>query len=256
MPSAARPNWFSSLLRSMLAKHHAAASTPESGVTLIESLVAIIVIGITAALITPPLFIATASRSQNRKAEQANQIAQAEVDRIRVLVSNGQHEQRYLPEIAGAFAAGTVDSEGVIPPNSQSNLMQSPNTSCNTYNPYTNLGSIRLSALRIDVDGDCETDFYMQVFRDRGVISAREQGLQSDTNQQRPSTFRLVVRVWSNAADGSWAQITTPVAPASLQITSGQGQQRLRPLSVINSRMSWSDIDSSLEDMRNPASRL
>ncbi|MBW4652110.1 MAG: prepilin-type N-terminal cleavage/methylation domain-containing protein [Kaiparowitsia implicata GSE-PSE-MK54-09C] len=255
MPSADRPNWFSPLLRSVLARR-SAASTTESGVTLIESLVAIIVIGITAALITPPLFIATASRSQNRKAEQANQIAQAEVDRIRVLVSNGQHEQRYLPDIAGAFAAGTIGSEGVIPPSNAASLMQSPNASCNTYNPYTDIRTLRLSALRIDVDGNCETNFYMQVFRDRGVVSAREQGLQSDPNQQRPSTFRLAVRVWSNAADGNWAQITTPVAPASLQITSGQGQQRLRPLAVVNSRMSWSDIDSSLEDMRNPASRL
>jgi len=57
----------------------------ESGLTLMECVVAIAVVALAGALITPPLFLAAATRVQNRRSEQALQIAQGEIDRIRTL---------------------------------------------------------------------------------------------------------------------------------------------------------------------------
>jgi len=84
----------------------------ESGVTLLECLIGIAVIAITATLILPPLFIASASRVQNRRAEQAFQIAQDEIDRIQTLVASGRHDPANLPASAGAFTNGA----NVAPP--------------------------------------------------------------------------------------------------------------------------------------------
>ena len=52
----------------------------ESGLTLIECIVAIVIISVVGVAITPPLFLATAARVQTNRAEQAVQIAQGEVD--------------------------------------------------------------------------------------------------------------------------------------------------------------------------------
>ncbi|MGG6296271.1 type II secretion system protein [Leptolyngbya sp. AN02str] len=239
------------LLQAWLKAGRASTTSPthsEAGVSLLESLVAIAVIGIVATLILPPLFVSTGTRSQNRRAEQALQIAQGEIDRIRVQVANGLHEQRYLP----ATVAAANFSRNVIPPTGPlANVLKSVTPSCNTYNPNTHTPSLRNNALAIDIDGDCQADFYMQVFRDAGVIPAQEINTVTDPTRRRPSTFRLGVRVWTRLVNGNWAAIPRPVDPASIQLTGGAGQQFTRPLAVINSRISWSDRDFSAEDLNN-----
>lgn len=69
------------------------------GFTLVESLMGILVISVVAITITPPIVLSTATRVQNRRAEQAMQLAQAEVDRIRVFVEQGVADTAKLPPV-------------------------------------------------------------------------------------------------------------------------------------------------------------
>jgi prepilin-type N-terminal cleavage/methylation domain-containing protein len=219
-------------------------ASAQAGVTLLECLIAVAVIGITSALILPPLFVAAASRVQNRRAEQALQIAQGEVDRIQTMVASGSHTVTpvdRLPAIGTTSAA--VGLENISPPVSvASSLLKSVRTGTGGCpNPYAGQQIPFNQALSVDVDGDCTADFYMQVFRD-DVSTNRAPG--PSTNP--PSNFRLGVRVYSALALPNFGSMPTPVTPASLQITSGEGNQRLRPLAVLYSQAVWSDQSVSL----------
>jgi len=251
------------MLRTTLNQWRAIAAKPkpstEDGLTLLECLIAIAVVGITAALILPPLFLATGTRVQNRRAEQAFQLAQEEINRLQAMAANGDHQRNRLPvaAVTGTFrtnlAAGSIRQ--VPPPRGGpwGGEMRSASGSCNTYAPFNPSNPAAVvdivplnQALAIDVDADCTADFYMQVFRDFGTYSDREIGtgsLASPPPTARPSVFRAAVRVYStvpNRAPTSWASMPAPVIPASLQFTSGEGNQRERPLAVMNSLITWS----------------
>jgi type II secretory pathway pseudopilin PulG len=201
-------------------------------------LIAVAVIGITSALILPPLFVAAASRVQNRRAEQALQIAQGEVDRIQTMVASGYHTDPRLP--ATGTTSATVGLNTIAPPASvASSFLKSVKTGTGGCNTYTGQQIPANQALSVDVDGDCTADFYMQVFRDNAANNIAAGGTQR-------SNFRLAVRVYSALALPNFGSMSTPVLPASLQITSGEGNQRLRPLAVLYSQAVWSDQSISL----------
>lgn len=203
-------------------------SPTEQGLSLLECLMAIAVIGLTAAMITPPLFLAAATRVQNRRAEQSFQLAQGEVDRVQVLVALGQHTPARLP-----FAV--TGQLGLVPaPTSLSTELDSVNATCNTYNDQ----SLPVSTgRRIDIDGDCQMDYFLQTFRSPGTISSTDPS-------SRLTEFKLGVRVYNALASNNLGQLQTE--QASLQFTTGLGQQTTRPLSVLLTDVYWSDRSSTL----------
>jgi prepilin-type N-terminal cleavage/methylation domain-containing protein len=215
----------------------------EQGLTLLECLMAIVVIGLTMAMITPPLVISAATRVQNRRAEQAMQIAQGEVDRVRALVARDQHTPARLPAIANppggnlqAVPAPAVPANPAAP--STASPIKSPrNCGAGTYNNGEQMPIGQ--GLRVDVDGDCKADFFMQTFRTQGTLSTGEV-----LGQNRPSAFDMGVRVYSILADGSSGSLET--TPASLKITNSQGKQRTRPLAVLYTPFSRSDQGDAL----------
>ena len=121
-------------------KGHVDPMRHSSGFTLIESLVAMIVISITLVAIVPPIFWATGTRVQNRRAEQALAIAQGEIDRVRTQVERGisvipnsipkDEPTNYLPQSAGATSVFAT-YEGPAPTAAWSK-MRSTNPSKNT----------------------------------------------------------------------------------------------------------------------------
>lgn len=204
----------------------------EAGLTILEGLVAIIMIAIVGAMITPPIVIAVATRLQNQRAQQAYQIAQGEVDRIRSMVSNGRHLPENLP-----FAVGNGPLANYGAPGGAHNRLQSVNPDCNTYNGNPIPAN---RALPIDITGDCTPNFVMQVFRTNGVVSEREQG-----SLNRPISFSLAVRVYAVLDDPvPWNNLETQ--EADLRFVSGDGSQSTRPLAVINTQLNWSDTRDSL----------
>lgn len=221
----------------------------EKGLTLLECLIAVSVMGLTIGLVLPPLFIATASRVQTRRAEQALQIAQGEVDRIRTLVALDRHISSSLPQAA---AAG-VKAEDVAVATKASAKVRTSKASCSNADPGTTQPQID-TAILVDIDADCQPDFFMQVFRTSVPLSTSESSkLAAD---QRPSQFDLGVRVYSilagrtsatNALVGTGGSLTgLEKKPASLGLTSGQGNQLKRPLAALYTSISWSDRDGTL----------
>lgn len=218
----------------------------EQGLTIMECLVAVILIGITVAMVTPPLLIATATRVQNRRAEQAVQLAQDELDRINTLVQQGAHESRRLP--AATTAAGGNLQDVATPSRLFSELRTSrqvgvacPGGSPFSGSPrYTNKQLPATEALPVDVDGDCTPDFFMQVFRTAGVTTTTE--LRESAANQRPAIFEVGVRVYSyplaskNISNG---KLEKEVAP--LLLTNSQGKQATRPLVAVYKRIAWSE---------------
>ncbi|MBI4779852.1 MAG: prepilin-type N-terminal cleavage/methylation domain-containing protein [Oscillatoriophycideae cyanobacterium NC_groundwater_1537_Pr4_S-0.65um_50_18] len=223
----------------------------DQGLTLIECLVAVFVIGLTVTLITPPLFIAAATRAQNRRAEQALQIAQGEVDRFRVMVSRSSHIVANLPQAPYATTMRTF-----APPNGfvSGGLLKTTSNNCPTsVVRYDDRALAPDKALKVDVDGDCAADFFMQVFRTEGTVTQDQISRNAVASQRKPSDFVLGVRVYSILADGtrpgnSWGNLENPVQQASLQMTNGEGSQRKRPLAVIYTPFSWSDQSNTLCD--------
>lgn len=218
----------------------------EKGLTLLECLIAVSVMGLTIGLVLPPLFIATASRVQTRRAEQAFQIAQGEVDRIRTLVALDRHISSSLPQAA---AAG-VKAEDVAVATTASAKVRTSRASCSNAETGTPQPQIN-TAILVDIDADCQPDFLMQVFRTSVPLSTSESS--KPANDQRPSQFDLGVRVYSilagrASATSSFSSNLTGLEkkPASLGLTSGQGNQLKRPLAALYTSISWSDRDGTL----------
>ncbi|MGJ3254647.1 MAG: type IV pilus modification PilV family protein [Elainellaceae cyanobacterium] len=214
----------------------------EAGLTLLECIVSIVVVAITGALITPPLFLATATRLQNQRSDQALQIAQGEVDHIRTLTEQSRHYPTALPAVG---PANTASVQAYALPDAIASQLKSVNTGCADL--YDGAQIPPTTLLPIDVDGDCESDFLMQFFRTPGVTSTRE--TTSGTN--RPTAFKVGVRVYARNAGDNLGNLyrdpdTGGVVPASLKFTSGEGNQRERPLAVQYTQVTWGDTEFSL----------
>ncbi len=217
--------------------HRRSSPTPGQapGLTLIESLVAIIVIAITVAAITPPIFVATATRIQTRRAEQARAIAQGEVDRVRTLMERGVDNINQLP---GVPAAAPASPQAL--PAAQLSVLTTPMLSpiaCPTgvdrYPAATPVASDRLTP--VDINGDCQPDYAMQVFRLPSTIP---------TGETIPFSFTMGVRVYAYRA--TYAALS--VQQSSLGLTTGRrdsGPQQ-RPLAVLYSQISRNDSSRSL----------
>jgi prepilin-type N-terminal cleavage/methylation domain-containing protein len=210
----------------------------EQGLTLLECLMAIVVIGLTVAMITPPLIISAATRVQNQRAEQAMQIAQGEIDRVRAMVAKDQHIPTRLPAVATVSGGNLQAVPAPTPPTASSPLKSPRNCGTTTSNDGAQVPINQ--SLRIDVDGDCKADFFMQTFRTAG----RNNNAEVLSGQNRPSSFEMGVRVYSILADGSAGSLQT--LPASLQLTNHQGKQRTRPLAVMYTPFSRSDQGDAL----------
>ena len=222
-----------------------------SGFTLIESLVAMVVISITLVAITPPIFWATGTRVQNRRAEQALALAQGEIDRVRAQVERGISVDstipndvpiNYLPQSAGETAAF---NDYPAPVTAWTNV-RSTDPDRNTAEKiaagvkrYPNANQY----IPVDTDGDGKNDFLIQVFRDVGVCG---NAICTDTNP--PTMFSVKVRVYAGMAASNAGKLL--VERASLTGSTGTGQANFRPLAVLSSRIAKSVNSNALGQSR------
>ncbi len=209
------------LKRRISASSQSSAQTNDNGLTLIEGLVAIVIIAIATAVMTPMVILAVGTRVQSQRAEQAFQIAQSEVDRIKLIVEQGGN---YTLNIAttptGVNSVADFDTVPVPAPNAIND---------NTYSTTAN------AARAIDVDNDGNVDYAVQVFRTEGITSGT-----------RPVAFDLGVRVYRADIIGNLDP--TDVEQARLTMTSGEGQSGNAPLSTIYTSVIRSDDEESLCD--------
>lgn len=220
-------------------------NSTEQGLSLIECLIAIIVIAITVTAVTPPIFLATASRIQSRRAEQANQIAQAEVDRIRTVVERGGYTTAVLPISTGQkdkiqeFAAASSVDNGLI--------LSSAPAACSgkSLYPATLPGSAN-TLIPVDINGDCIAEFAMQAFRTDGCVPSGE-------DASKPYSFYLGVRVYAYNPDKP-LPTTLSAERANLAMTTGrrdQGTDLLRPLQTLYTKVARNVNEKSYQCVAN-----
>lgn len=210
------------------------------GLTLIECLVAISVIALTSALIAPVAVLSVATRVQNQKAEQSLQLAQGEIDRVKLLVermATYTDSDLKLPEAASA-PLGTEIATSVGAP--QVLVLQSEWTDDTT--PY--LPTDPRSAKEIDTNADGDPDFVVQSFRGEAVEVSLGLGLGN-----MPVAFDMGVRVYDYAAitdSNGDIDSALEIDPSGLSFTSGEGQRGRRPLAALYTQVINSDEALSL----------
>lgn len=206
----------------------------EEGLTILESLVGILVITLVLAASTPPILMAAATRIQNKRAEQAILIAQQEVDRVRLLVEQGDYRNDELPP----------SISGLTNPNRISDMFP-PTSICST-TPCTPTQPSQAKKTEQDQSGHY---FIVQIFRDPGVSDPQIRDL-STPSQPQILAFRIGVRVYSKAAEPKLlsGQLVTEAAP--LRVTDSVAQQRERPLAVLYADFARGDLTPSLRRYR------
>ncbi|MCS6959194.1 MAG: prepilin-type N-terminal cleavage/methylation domain-containing protein [Pseudanabaenaceae cyanobacterium SKYGB_i_bin29] len=166
----------------------------EKGLTLIEALVAVIVLGILLTALLPMVTLAVATRVQARRVDLATQAARSYVEAVRARIIS-------LADIPSSqiAAAGQTTFEAINPPNPA------------TYLPLTDpiTGNSALRGTRIDGNNDGwrvgdPFDFVLQPMRTRIIPTPPATG-EPNTTQERENALRnqgfvLGVRVYR--ADG------------------------------------------------------
>lgn len=210
----------------------------DHGLTLIECLVAIVVIAVTSVTIAPVIVLSVATRVQNQKAEQALLLAQGEVDRVRLIVERNSTYTSADLKLASSPAALLLSTTSTVPGTTitkvgpPTSLASSPTWSKSDYTP------IDLEAKAVDTNGDNLPDFVIQSFR--GGSPPDPTGV-----TDMPVAFDIGVRVYDySAAKVNLATLET--VPASLGFTSGEGQRGRKPLAVLYTQIINSDSPESL----------
>jgi len=233
------PLWSTTLLRWLLFQRRlftSSINTGQQGLTLIECLVAIVVIAITVTTITPPIFLATATRIQSRRGEQANQIAQAEVDRIRQMVETGVYTVDQLPIDTGAGNASDVAAASGV----NSSLLVSPAT-CGTYPPIPATAPVSdRTLIPVDIDGDCRPEFAMQVYRSAPCTPA------SLPSGSPPYAFQIGVRVYTYNPGEAMNNLRTDRSSLGLTTASKDTGSVRRPMQTLYSRVARVNTNESL----------
>lgn len=221
-------------------KMAASSRHPDRGLTLIEGLIAIVIVSITLVSITPPIFWATGTRIQNRRAEQALQLAQGEIDRVRTIVDQGKATIASLPADAGVTNIRSAN----IPAPSIAGNTATVNPKCTSVddgipavNKYTQVNTDP----NPENPADCKANFLIQTFRSTG-IAATAGGV--------PDGFVMGVRVYSIVAEPNLIAGKGLTEQASLKGTNGLGNQLTRPLAVQYSTIVRSNASENLDIYR------
>ncbi|PZO37038.1 MAG: hypothetical protein DCF17_16425 [Shackletoniella antarctica] len=191
------------------------AQAQQQGFSLIECLVAIIMVALVTSAIAPALVISVATRVHSQKADQALALAQREIERTRVLVERGDITAATVATLPPPLAADFADA----------NINAAP--------APTTLGTGAASATRavpIDFNDDGDDDFFVQRYRTRGQVV---DGV--------PVAFAMGVRVYDRSATG-----VLSIEPASLVMTSNEAGRRTRPLASLYTTMATSNQGESL----------
>lgn len=182
----------------------------ESGLTLVECIMALMVIGATGAAIAPMMLVSVATRVQSQKMEQAIELAQSEVDKVRV-----QFEQR----------ANINPSNPVIP-----EIITVTGNKAFKHPAPTALSAADTRA--VDINDDGRNDFAVQSFLVEDADSA--------------NNYEMGVRVYDYDAVANNAASLSKEGTARAGITSSTGERLTKPLAVLYTNLSITEEADSL----------
>ena len=230
-------------------RRNQSSSRSEQGLTLIECLVAMIVITVTVVAITPPILLATATRVQSRRAEQATAVAQGEIDRVRLLVERSDKEVKYTDKNLPASAGTSINNVPAATGSAASGPLASSAACAGASSRYPLIAPAQLpftDLVRIDIDGDCKPEYVMQIFR------AEDQTPPGATDLT-PFAFKVGVRVYSYF-DGETLPALDTVRSSSVSTTGARdnsvGGGKRKPLAVLYTTIARSGSSSTLCQVR------
>lgn len=204
-------------------------SQSEQGLTLMESLVAIVMIGIAGAALFPAVAITVATRVQNQRAELAFQVAEAEVNRVRLLMERGDLTATDLTAQLPPTDSNT-NPRLVAAPNGTTSTAIYGQSSCQAITSATNW-----CVVQHPISGDRVLG--IQTFR----VNTR-----TDIQNNRPLSFTMGVRVYDINAISSGSLESPPTNSASLGLLSSTSRVetngRRRPLIVLDVPIARSDF--------------
>ncbi|MFM7472011.1 MAG: prepilin-type N-terminal cleavage/methylation domain-containing protein [Nodosilinea sp.] len=221
---------------------HRVRAHPAQGLTLIECLVAIVIVALVASAIAPALVIAAATRVQSQKAEQALQLAQSEIDRVRLLTERGQATDT-LPVYLAKFPPRSAtlankDVQTMAAPAYGSVIADRTNLD-STKTLGIKLNSTTTVSNKVELCAqDC--DFAVQIYRTKGY---------PDDTTKVPTAFAMGVRVYSYEAVASGTGAALSTQPLSLATTAGEGQRAKKPLAVLYTTIAIGENSTSLCDL-------
>jgi type II secretory pathway pseudopilin PulG len=207
----------------------------DAGFSLVEALVGIAIVGVTAAMIPPIMTLAVAARAQNQRVEQATRLAQGHLDLVRLRMERGPAGQPATVFIAdierlAPLAKGSSVEEVAAP--EAKKLRTSP--FCDLNHPTNPVGP----PCRIDINRDGQPDFGLQAFRICQQTAAN--GV--------PISFVLGVRVYPRAVvQGTYGG---PLGIQPSQSRLGAPETASNPLAVQYSAVFLPDSPLSLELLR------
>lgn len=189
----------------MIHQKQQASSSSQSGFTIIESLVAIVVVGILLAAIAPVIVLSVATRVQARRIELATNAAKTYIDGVR----------------SGAIPpppiTDTTDSSGNYPAPTVGNL------TCNTANAYCSAPATNLYCVDGDADGSGCT---MSSIRDL-IIQALRRKISSTAPQD---DYQLGIRIYRADGFANDGENLLEKAPNKRLIFTGRVGDRKAPL--------------------------
>jgi prepilin-type N-terminal cleavage/methylation domain-containing protein len=200
-------------------KRYLSATRTSDGLTLIECLVAIVMVGLIGSAIAPALLISVATRVQSQKAEQALELAQSEIDQVRQLMERGEAFAS-TPTLTNlppsATFTGTYTTDNLVA------NVAGPTYGAPVANPTT-----AFQTRAVELNGE---RFAVQVYRTPGKFVGSV-----------PVTFNLGVRVYDYDAVVATGSGNLDKDPAALRMVGTQGQRTARPLAVLYTTATASD---------------
>ncbi len=242
---------FTSKSRGLLAKIVRGQSNQQSteqGLTLIESLAAVVIFSLAIIAVTQPLVLAMATRVRAYRAQQSLQLAQGEIERVRLLVEQSYQGQR-KPGDSNQTALDTYISYiSKLPPASSA-------TSPKEVGPPTAFVGDCKNALPTSATQGCTVEvngatFGIQTFR----LHTIEPPVRSLGNQKVPVAFKMGVRVYPPAALSQDNLSNLSIEPASLAFS--EHTDGRAPLAVSYVPIVRSDLANSIDDYNKLIDKL
>lgn len=213
-----------------------------SGLTLVECLVALFVIQFVVAASAPMIAIAVGTRVQNQFADQALQVAQGEIDKIKTAVARGEN---YKDEVA--FISTNARSIADFSDGTKAPAPENLNPAGDLEND-DHLTDVTL-AKRVDFDGDGTADLAVQVFRNYVDFIDRTTPPPTVTEL---AAFDIGVRVYraETLENFTAAQLSQNdnLEPMKYGLTARVGGRSPNPLVVLTASVFKSDTGDSLCD--------
>jgi len=183
----------------------------EQGLTLIESLAAMVILTIAIVSISPPIMLSMASRIRAHRAQEAMKLAQGEIDRVRLLVEQGTPDPNRMPPDVGAVQPRQAPVTGT------------PTESCKN--------NLTAQWCHVDLDNDGSWDMAIQRFR----TYTRTAG-----QNNVPVAFCLGARVYTRPSMDAGNLQNPPSKTASLAL--GSGTQLNLPMAAVYVPIVKSDL--------------